>query len=142
MTVLDTTKLSSEDIIQLIHGETLSCGGKEDLPTIIDVIEYLSSIENANILTGINQCGLLPRSYEEGKYMVISEKVGSNIPKLFPTSLSTFTLMRGQNDYYQDCKATLHRQSMSDEELLIKRIQTAEFLALLSTHPVFILDIF
>ena len=65
MTVLDTTKLSSEDIIQLIHGETLSCGGKVDLPTIIDVIEYLSSIENANILTGINQSGLLPRCYDE-----------------------------------------------------------------------------
>ena len=137
MTVLDTTKLSSKDIIQLMQGETLSCGGKEDLPTIIDVIEYLSSIENANILTGINKTGLLPRCYDEGKYMVMSEKVGSNVPKLFPTSLSTFTLMRGQNNYYQECKATLHRQSMSDEELLIKRIQTAEFLALLSTHPVF-----
>ena len=100
MTVLDTTKLSSDDIVRLIKGECIQDGTKQDLPTIIDVVEYLALLENENLLTNVNREGILARTFDEGKYIVVSEQIGTNVPKLFPTSLSTFTFMRGQNNYY------------------------------------------
>lgn len=137
MTVLDTTKLSSDDIVRLIKGECIQDGTKQDLPTIIDVVEYLALLENENLLTNVNREGILARTFDEGKYIVVSEKIGTNVPKLFPTSLSTFTFMRGQNNYYPQCNPILYRKQLSSDEVLIKRIQTAEFFCLLTTHPVF-----
>ena len=136
MSIEETIKLSSDAILRLQSGETIEQGTKQDLPTILDVVEYLSSKENNEFMDNPNGIGVGADWFDEGKYMWVTDKPWTNIPKLMQTSMSTFTLMRGQNNYYAQCKPSLFRAKLNDEEILIQRLRTAEFFALLSIHPI------
>ena len=136
MTVEETMALSTEAILKLQSGEVLENGSKHELPTILDVVEYLSSKENNEFLANPNGIGIGADWFDEGKYMWVTDKPWTNIPKLMQTSMSTFTLMRGQNDYYAQCQPSFFRKKQTDVEILIQRLRTAEFMGLLTTHPV------
>ena len=51
MTILDTSKLSSEDILHLTDEQ------KAKLPTILDIVEYVSTLENAEMREYLNLNG-------------------------------------------------------------------------------------
>ena len=65
MTVLDTTKLSSDDIQHLTDEQ------KADLPTILDIVEYVSSLENAEMREHLNSKVDFLGFSHVGKYMCI-----------------------------------------------------------------------
>ena len=104
MTVEETMALTTDAILKLQSGEVLEKGSKHELPTILDVVEYLSSKENNEFLANPNGIGIGADWFDEGKYMWVTDRPWTNIPKLMQTSMSTFTLMRGQNDYYAQCQ--------------------------------------
>lgn len=133
MTVEDTIRLTPEEI------EHLSDEQKQQLPTIIEVLEYLSAIENANMRKNLRDGGGMQDMFREGKYIEVSDQAWTNIPKLYPCSQSTFTLMRGQSDYHKMCYPSLYRPQMKmtdADSFLISRLQASEFIAVMVAHPV------
>ena len=133
MTIEETTRLTPDEI------ENLSDEQKRQLPTIVNVLEYLSSIENANLRKNLRDGGGMQDMFREGKYMVVSDEAWTNIPKFYPCSQSTFTLMRGESDYHSKSYPSLYRPQtkMSDADyFLISRLQACEFIAVMTFHPV------
>lgn len=131
MTVLETTQLTSEQIKSMTDEQ------KKDLPTMIEVLEYLSSIENANMRD--NLCGGMRDLFVQGKYAVMSDQAWTNIPKLYPCSQTTFTLMRGESSYHADSHPSLYRPqtTMPDEDYqLISRLKACEFIVIMKRHRV------
>lgn len=113
----------------------------EALPTILDVVEQISSYENQLVLPTIGQ---IPPSdfYDEGRYTYISDKNNRNIVHLMPLSQSPFRFYRGQSCYYSPCIPSLYRENNLDEfsqedNIIANRIKTSEFILLLYTHPIY-----
>lgn len=133
MTIDEVARLTSEEI------QNLSDEQKRQLPTIVDVLENLSAIENANLRKNLRDGGGMQDMFREGKFMEVSDQAWTNIPKLYPCSQSTFTLMRGESDYHAKCYPSLYRpqKTMSDADyFLISRLQACEFIAVVFGHPV------
>lgn len=67
MTIFDTTKLSSHDIQHLTDAQ------KAELPTILDIVEHISALENDEMRKHIN----IPVDFlgfsRIGKYMSMSD---------------------------------------------------------------------
>ena len=132
MTPLETTRLSPEQIKSLSEDQI------QELPTILEVLEYLSSLENTNMRNDLRESGF-EDLYREGKFALMSDQAWTNIPKLYPCSQTTFTLMRGESDYHADSHPSLYRsqKNMSDEDFrLIARLRACEFISILKRHPV------
>ena len=111
----------------------------EALPTILDVVEQISSYENQLVLPSIGQ---IPSScfHDEGRYTYISDKNNRNIFHLMPLSQSPFRFYRGQSIYYSPCIPSLYRANSLDEledNIITNRIKTSEFILLLYTHPIY-----
>lgn len=109
------------------------------LPTILDVVEMISSWENELILPMVST---IPSSeyYDEGRFCYVSEQQNRNRVHLMPVSQSPYVFYRGQSRYHDPCIPTLYRcSSDKDKELEIaaSRIKICEFASLLSKHPVF-----
>lgn len=101
------------------------------LPTIIDVLEYLSQRENAEFIK--NGDGFF--GSKMGNFIAVADKPRSREIKLIPQSFSMFTLMRGEATYHKDCKASYFRTDMTEDKQLVERIKTAEFLRVKEKHP-------
>lgn len=133
MTVLETMQLCPEEILNL------SSSTIQNLPTILDVIEYFSTLENINMrqTISINTDWLLMN--EEGMYQYVSDSDNHSIARLMPLSQTPFIFFRGENSYHQKCTSSIFR-SRADMPLadkwIINRVQTAEFLLAYNQHPV------
>lgn len=101
------------------------------LPTIIDVLEYLSQRENAEFIK--NGDGFF--GSKMGNFIAVADKLYSREIKLIPQSFSTFTLMRGEAEYHKESKASYFRTGMTDDKQLVERIKTTEFLRVIEKHP-------
>ncbi len=132
MTVYDTINLSSEEILHLSDEQ------KRELPTILDIVEYVSSLENAEMRKYLNFDSDLLGFSRMGKYMVMSDKAWTNIPKLFPISQTPFVLMRGQNAYFTPSHPSLYRKNkiLSEDYRLLSRLRACEFILTFQYHPV------
>ena len=132
MTILDTSKLSSEDILHLTDEQ------KAKLPTILDIVEYVSTLENAEMREYLNMNGDFLGFSRLGKYMYMSDQAFTNVAKLFPISQTPFTLMRGQNAYFAPSYPSLYRpQKINSEDFcLISRLRACEFILTFQHHPV------
>lgn len=100
------------------------------LPTILEVVEQISSYENQLLLPSVGQ---IPTSvfYDEGKYFYVSDKNNRNIVRLMPLSQSPFRFYRGQSYYYEHCIPSLYRANHLDElsmeeNIIANRIKTSE----------------
>lgn len=112
------------------------------LPTILDVVERISSIENSLILPNVSQ---IPSSgySDEGRYCFVSERQDRSIARLMPMSQSPFRFYRGQSRYHDPCVPSLYRPQKNgklpgEEDIAANRLKICEFALLLGTHPVFI----
>lgn len=132
MTIFDTTKLSSHDIQHLTDEQ------KAKLPTILDIVEYVSTLENAEMREYLNLNGDFLGFSRLGKYMYMSDQAFTNVAKLFPISQTPFTLMRGQNAYFAPSYPSLYRpQKINSEDFcLISRLRACEFILTFQHHPV------
>lgn len=118
----------------LLKPEELECPTPElvaSLPTIIDVLEYLSQRENAEFIK--NGDGIF--GSKMGNFIATADKPFSREIKLIPQSYSMFTLMRGEAKYHKECKASYFRMEMTEDKQLVERIKTAEFLRVIGKHP-------
>ncbi len=111
------------------------------LPTILDVVEKISAIENDLVRPVITQVPS-PSYFDEGRYSFVSERQNRNVVHLMPMSQSPFRYYRGQSTYYEPCLATLFRgkkkgEEPTDEEVIAKLIKVCEFVLLLRKHPVY-----
>lgn len=106
------------------------------LPTILEVVEKISALENKLMLPKIAQVPS-PDFYDEGRYNFVADERNRNIVHLMPTSQSPFTLYRGQSRYYDPCLPSLYRGDPSEEDVAGNRLKICEFALLLDTHPVF-----
>lgn len=110
------------------------------LPTILDIVENLSKLENELILPEVST---VPSSqfYDEGRYNYVSDNNNRNIARLMPTSQSPFKFFRGQSRYHSPCVPSLFRETANgiptDEDIAANRIKICEFRNLIMTHPVF-----
>ena len=133
MTVADTIRLTPDEITALSSEQI------QELPTILDVLEYLSGIENVGMQSMLdNQVPWLDFN-KEGYYEWVSDKPWTNESKLMPLSKTPFLLMRGQNSYYRHCAPSLYRNQSKmtpDEFKTISRVRTAEFILSYKDHPV------
>ena len=132
MTILDTSKLSSEDILHLTDEQ------KAKLPTILDIVEYVSTLENAEMREYLNLNGDFLGLSRLGKYMYMSDQAFTNVAKLFPISQTPFTLMRGQNAYFTPSYPSLYRKNnmQSEDFRLLSRLRACEFILTFQHHPV------
>lgn len=110
------------------------------LPTILDVVDQISSLENQLVLPHISQVPS-PDIYDEGRFAYVSESGDRSIQHLMPTSQSPFIFYRGQSRYYPVCIPTLYRgnnrdTSIIEEDILCNRLRICELALLLSAHPV------
>ncbi len=132
MTPLETIVFTPEQIAGLTKAQ------KQELPTIIDVLEYISSLENANMRKNLKEPGMQD-IFREGKFVCVSDQPWTNIAKLYPSSQSVFTLMRGESAFHKKCYPSLFRPKtgMSDDDhWLVSRLQACEFIAVMQQHPV------
>jgi hypothetical protein len=113
----------------------------DKLPTILDVVEDISRIENNLILP---MASVVPSSpyYDEGRYNFVSDKNNQTIVRLMPMSQSPTTFFRGQNKYYSPCVPSIFRgvvdnHTPSEEYIAASRIKTMELGLSLCEHPVF-----
>ncbi len=111
------------------------------LPTILDVVEQLSVVENQMAL---RTSSIIPpmQFFDEGRYSFVSDSHNHNIVRLMPTSQTPFLFFRGQSRYHDPCYPTLYRgekegELASEEDVASNRIKICEFSFLLGTHPVF-----
>ena len=112
------------------------------LPTILDVVERLSKMENDSLLR--HQRTIFPGDVfqDEGRYAFVSETWNRDVVRLMPVSQTPFTYYRGQSRFHTPCVPSLFRKNNngelpSDEDIAYNRIKICEFELLLATHPVF-----
>lgn len=112
------------------------------LPSILDVVEQLSKMENKSLLK--NNVTIFPgdRFLDEGCYAFVSETWNKDVVRLMPVSPTPFTYYRGQSRYYEPCVPSLYRKNDKEElpseaEIAYNRLKICEFEMLLATHPVF-----
>ena len=113
----------------------------DNLPTILDIVERISEMENKLILPEVSKVPSSPY-YDEGRYQFVSDDNNRNIVHLMPTSQSPFIFYRGQSQYYTPCLPSLFRRNANgipptEEDIAANRIKICEFYLLLNTHPVF-----
>lgn len=111
------------------------------LPTILDVVERISAIENELVRPYISQVPS-PNHLDEGRFSFVSEKNNRNAAHLMPMSQSPFRYYRGQSTYYNPCIATIFRgkkegEEPTEEEVIARLIKVCEFALLLRKHPVY-----
>lgn len=108
------------------------------LPTIIEVVERMSALENKLMLPRIAQVPP-PGFYDEGRYTFVADENNRNVVHLMPTSQTPFTHYRGQSRYYDPCLPSLYRGEPlpTEEDIASNRLKICEFALLLGTHPVF-----
>lgn len=112
------------------------------LPTILDVVERISKMENDALLrSGVT---IFPGDAfrDEGRYSFVSEKWDRNVVRLMPMSQTPYTFYRGQSRYYEQCLPSLFRKKANGEhptevDIAYNRLKICEFELLLATHPVF-----
>lgn len=112
------------------------------LPTILDVVEQISKMENDMLLR--NGVTIFPGDtfQDEGRYAFVSEAWNRNVVRLMPVSPTPFTYYRGQSRFYEPCVPSLFRKKGNGEipngtDIAYNRLKTCEFEMLLATHPVF-----
>ena len=112
------------------------------LPTILDVLELLSKMENDSLLR--HQRTIFPGDafQDEGRYAFVSETWNRDVVRLMPVSQTPFTYYRGQSRFHRPCVPSLFRKNNngelpSDEDIAYNRITICEFELLMATHPVF-----
>ena len=112
------------------------------LPTILDVVERLSKMENDSLLK--HNAALFPGDafQDEGRYAFVSETWNRNVVRLMPVSATPYTYYRGQSRFYEQCVPSIFRRNENGElpsevDIAYNRIKICEFERLLSTHPVF-----
>lgn len=112
------------------------------LPTILDVVEQISKMENDMLLR--NGVTILPGDayQDEGRYTFVSETWNRNVVRLMPVSSTPYTYYRGQSRFYEQCVPSLFRKNAKGElpdeaDVAYNRIKICEFEMLLATHPVF-----
>lgn len=132
MSVPDTAALTPEEI------EHLSPNRIKQLPTILDIVEYISTIENRQMREDLKMEYDWLKMNQEGKYMPVSDQPRTNIVKFFPCSQSTFTFMRGQNAYHHPCYPSIFRETDIDagDYWLISRLRACEFILTFLNHPI------
>lgn len=111
------------------------------LPTILDVVEKISAIENKLALRFVNQIPS-PEHLDEGRFSFVSERSNRMIVRLMPTSQSPFKYYRGQSKFYEPCIPTIYRGKKKGEkstwdDMAGNIIKICEFILLLGTHPVY-----
>lgn len=110
------------------------------LPTILDVVEQISEMENTIALKDIYS--IPPEQYhDEGRFNLVSDSTNRSIVRLMPTSQTPFVFFRGQSTYYPHCFPTLYRPDTkgnmpTEDDIAYNRIFICEFARLLDTHPV------
>ena len=132
MGVIETATLTPEEI------KHLSLDQIKHLPTILDIVEYISAIENRRMREELNIVYDWLKMNQEGKYMPVSDQPRTNIVKFFPCSQSTFTFMRGQNSYHHPCRPSIFRDAnmSADDYWLISRLRACEFILTFQNHPI------
>lgn len=112
------------------------------LPTILDVVERISKMENDMLLR--NGATVFPGNafQDEGRYAFVSETWNRNVVRLMPVSPTPYTYYRGQSIFYEQCQPSLFRRNAegkmpSEVDIAYNRIKICEFELLLATHPVF-----
>ena len=112
------------------------------LPTIMDVVEQLSKVENDALLR--NGVTIFPGDgfQDEGRYSFVSETWNRNVVRLMPVSPTPYTYYRGQSRLYAPCVPSLYRRNdkgdlPSEVDIAYNRLKICEFEILLATHPVF-----
>ena len=112
------------------------------LPTILDVVEQISKIENDALLR--NGMTIFPdvSFQDEGKYTFVTETWNRSVVRLMPVSPTPGTYYRGQSCFYEQCMPSLFRRNKkgdfpSELDIAYNRIKICEFEMLLATHPVF-----
>lgn len=112
------------------------------LPTILDVVEHISKMENESILR--HHVTIFPGDafQDEGRYVFVSETWNRDVVRLMPVSQSPYTYYRGQSRYHAPCVPSLFRKDKNgrmptDEDIAYNRMKICEFEMLLATHPVF-----
>lgn len=112
----------------------------DEMPTIMDVVERISAIENKMALPFIDKIPL-PEELDEGRYCFVSEQNNRAIAHLMPMSQSPFTFYRGQSKYYDSCLTSLYRKKdgneLLEEDIAYRRIKICEFILTLGQHPVY-----
>ena len=80
------------------------------LPTILDVVERLSKMENDSLLR--HRATIFPGDafQDEGRYAFVSETWNRNVVRLMPVSATPYTYYRGQSRLYEPCVPTLFRK--------------------------------
>ena len=112
------------------------------LPTILDVVEHISKMENDMLLRiGVS---FFPGDafLDEGRYTFVSETWNRNVVRLMPVSPTPYTYYRGQSKCYEPCQPSLFRMNAKGElpsevDIAYNRLKICEFEILLATHPVF-----
>jgi len=133
MSIEDTIRMSSDEVMALTAEQI------QKLPTMLDVLEYLSVIENQNVQSMLGNTIPWLDLYKDGYYNWVSDKPWTNEAKLMPLSKTPFLLMRGQNDYFPTCVPSLYRKqkNMTDDAFVtLSRIRSAEFMLAYDKHPV------
>ena len=113
----------------------------DEMPTIMDVVEQISALENKLALHFVSQIPS-PSHLDEGRYSFVSDRDNHMVVRLMPMSQSPFKYYRGQSRYHAPCQPTLFRKKKdgtcpTEEEIAAHRIKICEFTLLLWTHPVF-----
>lgn len=112
------------------------------LPTILDVVERISKMENDSLLR--NGVTVFPGDsfQDEGRYAFVSETWNRDVVRLMPVSPTPYTYYRGQSRLYEPCMPSLYRRNENGElpsemDIAYNRLKICEFEMLLATHPVF-----
>lgn len=113
----------------------------DKLPTILGVVEQISSLENESALRFISSIPS-PEHLDEGRFCFVSEGRNREFVRLMPTSQSPFNYYRGQSKYHSPCVPTLYRGQKNGElpsefDIAGKCLKICEFTLLVNTHPVY-----
>lgn len=122
-------------------GKVLTPKEIDVLPTIMEVVEQISAMENHTMLQMASTIPTM-QFYDEGRYSFVSDSKNHNIVRLMPVSPTPFLYFRGQSRYHDPCVPTLYRGKKKgelppEEDVAGNRIKICEFAMLLNTHPVF-----
>ena len=114
----------------------------EVLPTILDVVEHISKMENDSLLR--NGVTIFPCDafQDEGRYAFVSETWNRDVVRLMPVSPTPFIYYRGQSRFHVPCVPSLYRRNDEGElprevDIAYHKLKICEFEMLLATHPVF-----
>lgn len=106
------------------------------LPTLLDIIEwYLQGRQFFEIRneTSIFK-GAFPSHYQDCKFEAIRMEDGYSILQPCCTEWSTY--YRGETEYHKDCRPSLYRSGMTDENIFFERLKRCELELLLMQYPV------